>query len=60
MKETVVKFINKQGQWVEETCHDINTCREHKEKVATTQKLLKQRAINVTLEIGRASCRERV
>lgn len=38
-KETKVKFINKKGQWVEETCHDVLTCREHKEALSRTRKI---------------------
>lgn len=38
-KETKVKFINKKGEWVEETCHDILTCREHKEALNRTRKI---------------------
>lgn len=39
-KPTVVNFFNvKTGEWVTEKCHDINTCREHKEKLADTLKL---------------------
>ena len=38
-KPTKVKFINKKGEWVEETCHDILTCREHKEALNRTRKI---------------------
>ena len=38
-KSTKVKFINKKGEWVEETCHDILTCREHKEVLNRTRKI---------------------
>lgn len=38
VKPTKVKFVNKKGIWVEETCHDITTCREHKEALARTKK----------------------
>lgn len=38
-KPTRVRFINKKGQWVEETCHDILTCREHKEALNRTRKI---------------------
>lgn len=36
---TKVKFINKKGEWVTETCHDILTCREHKEALNRTRKI---------------------
>lgn len=51
-KNTVVKFLNKQGEWVVENCHDIKTCREHKEKIAFTKQLLKKKPaiIDVTDE----------
>lgn len=38
-KPTKVKFINKKGEWVEETCHDILTCREHKTALTRTRKI---------------------
>lgn len=38
-KPTRVKFLNKNGDWVEETCHDILTCREHKEALNRTRKM---------------------
>ena len=38
-KPTKVKFINKKGEWVEEACHDILTCREHKEALNRTRKI---------------------
>jgi hypothetical protein len=41
-KITKVRFLNKDGKWVEETCHDVATCREHKTRVAFSQKLLKK------------------
>ena len=40
-KSAVVKFVNKQGEWVEEVCHDPSTCREHKTALLRTGKLLK-------------------
>ena len=42
-KQTTVKFINAKGQWVTENCHDIKTCREHKERLAFTKQLLKKK-----------------
>lgn len=41
-KRTVVRFINKKGQWVEELCHDIKTCREHSSRLVETKKILKK------------------
>lgn len=49
IKETTVKFINSKGQWVTEKCHDISTCREHKDKISKTNKLLKDKGIMVDL-----------
>jgi DNA ligase (NAD+) len=40
-KNTPVKFINSKGEWVVENCHDLSSCREHAEKLASTAKLLK-------------------
>ena len=48
-KKTIVKFLNKQGQWVVENCHDIKTCREHKEKLAHTKQLLKHKDVIIEL-----------
>lgn len=40
---TKVKFINKKGQWVEETCHDLDSCREHSEAILRMKKILKKK-----------------
>lgn len=48
-KQTKVKFINKQGQWVTEKCHDIKICREHKEKLAYTKQILKHKDVIIEL-----------
>lgn len=40
VKPAKVRFLNKKGEWVEELCHDLYTCREHKHKVNETQKIL--------------------
>jgi DNA mismatch repair protein MutH len=39
-KPSKVKFVTKQGEWVEETCHDISTCREHKNALDFTNSIL--------------------
>ena len=49
-KETKVKFINKKGEWVEETCHDILTCREHKTALNRTRELINKNHEIVDLE----------
>ena len=49
-KETKVKFINKKGEWVEETCHDILTCREHKEALNRTRALINKNHEMVDLD----------
>lgn len=41
-QQTLVRFINKDGQWREELCHDIKTCREHSSRLAETKKILKK------------------
>lgn len=35
-----IKFLNKEGDWVEETCHDPKTCREHSKALQRTQKMM--------------------
>lgn len=49
-----IKFIDKTGDWVEELCHDLATCREHKRKVAKSVKSLKaaEDAKNLTEELN--------
>lgn len=42
-KNITIKFINSKGQWVTENCHDISSCREHKEKIDRTKKILKEK-----------------
>lgn len=49
-KQTKVKFINKQGQWVTESCHDIKTCREHKDKLAYTKTVMQRNNDIISLE----------
>ena len=49
-KTTVVKILNKQGEWVTENCHDIKTCREHKEKLAFTKQLLKKKPAIIDID----------
>lgn len=41
-----VRFINKKGQWKTETCHDINSCYEHKQAIKETQKTIKAKLDN--------------
>lgn len=49
IKQTTVKFINSKGQWVTENCHDIKNCREHKDKLAATKKLLNSKDVTIVL-----------
>lgn len=49
VKPTKVRFLNKKGEWVEELCHDIYTCREHKRKVNETQKFLLAKKNSATI-----------
>jgi hypothetical protein len=51
-KPVRVKFINKNGDWVEEICHDPSTCREHSQKVNKTRKLLAMAKDNSTVQVG--------
>jgi hypothetical protein len=41
-KAKKIKFIDKNGQWVVENCHDILTCREHRKALERTNSLLNE------------------
>lgn len=45
-KKIKVRFIDKHGKWVEENCHDILTCREHKAALNRTCKITQSNTIN--------------
>lgn len=40
IKQNTVRFLNSKGQWVIENCHDLSSCREHKDKLARTKEVL--------------------
>lgn len=50
MKTSMVRFLNSKGQWVIENCHDIKTCREHKDKLAKTKQFLNVPKTEIILE----------